>query len=486
MKKMKIIIIILLSYLSLLAQPFDFKEIINISRLEKESSFRPDIFRDKYDSIHVAWVYSDRIDNTRNLYYCYGKNTFWSKPIKLTDNVKIYSPHILVNDYGLVFISYDEAVGEYSRTKIITKEDGIWQKPMQISDDSLGWGFNSEITIDSNNVVYVFYSNFSGIYWRIYDGTSWSEVDSVITVPPALTALTKPKVVIDKNNNIHLIFRYYDEFLNTSILYYMIYDGKDWSEMQPLSAIDSLGGPRDYSIAIDQDNNPHVVYTQKNRILDAGIILFYTNILDNNWTIPDSITTENDGKVFAPKIRINSQNNKPLIIATIDTSMTHINESNAFFIYQCHDGWCVKKTLNNFPDITISSFDFLFDWQGYIDYVFTWLHTSYFSEIYYSKGELITSVEAKENFYLDDFRIEAYPNPFNSSIKIKYRIPKAELITITIYDSIGQKIKKIVSDYKEIGDHEIVFNAKNLASGVYLIELKSSKHHKTIKTLLTK
>lgn len=157
-----------------------------------------------------------------------------------------------------------------------------------------------------------------------------------------------------------------------------------------------------------------------------------------------------------------------------------------FFIYQCHDGWCVKKTLNNFPDITISSFDFLFDWQGCIDYMFTWLHTSYFSEIYYSKGELITSVEAKENFYLDDFRIEAYPNPFNSSIRINYRIPKTELITIIIYDSIGQEIKKLFSGNKERGNHEIVFSATNLASGVYLIELKTSKHHKTIKILLTK
>lgn len=331
MKKVKIIIIILLSYLPLFAQPFDFKEIINISRLEEESSFKPDICRDKYDSIHVAWMYRDRIDNTRNLYYCYGKNNFWNNPIKLTDSVKIYFPHILVNDYGSVFISYDEAAGEYSRTKIITKEDGIWQKPMQISDDSIGWGFNSEITIDSNNVVYIFYSNFSGIYWRIYDGETWTGVDSIITFPPAITALTRPKAVIDKNNIIHLIFRYYDENLNTSILYYMKYNGYYWSNKQTISIIDSLGGPRDYSIAIDQDNNPHVVYTQKNRILDAGIILFYTNILDDNWTIPDSITTENDGKVFTPKIRINSQNNKPLIIATIDTSMTHINESNAFF-----------------------------------------------------------------------------------------------------------------------------------------------------------
>ncbi len=63
MKKEKFLIFFLLSYLPLLAQPFDFKEIINISRIGEESSFRPDIFRDKYDSIHIAWMYSDRINN---------------------------------------------------------------------------------------------------------------------------------------------------------------------------------------------------------------------------------------------------------------------------------------------------------------------------------------------------------------------------------------------------------------------------------------
>ncbi len=148
---------------------------------------------------------------------------------------------------------------------------------MQISDDSLGWGFNSEIIIDSNNVVYVFYSNFTGIYWRIYDGTNWSVVDSIITFPPALTALTTPKAVVDNNNTIHLIFRYYDENLLTSVLYYMKYNGYQWSEKQSISIIDSLGGPRDYSLALDNNNTPHVVYTQANRAWDPSIVFFIQN-----------------------------------------------------------------------------------------------------------------------------------------------------------------------------------------------------------------
>lgn len=66
-----------------------------------------------------------------------------------------------------------------------------------------------------------------------------------------------------------------------------------------------------------------------------------------------------------------------------------------------------------------------------------------------------------------------YPNPFNPSTTIKYAVPKASFVTIKIYDLTGQEVASLVNEVKEAGTYEIKFDAKNLASGVYLYRMIS-------------
>lgn len=77
-----------------------------------------------------------------------------------------------------------------------------------------------------------------------------------------------------------------------------------------------------------------------------------------------------------------------------------------------------------------------------------------------------------------------YPNPFNSQTKIKYEIPTNSKVTIKIFNLLGQGIITLVDDYKEIGDHEVIWDGKNrngslVASGIYIYRIdatSSSKH----------
>lgn len=487
--KIRVIIILVLIFCgSIISQPYEWSEPINLTNMDWDLSFQQDLFIDKNDSLHIAWVHKERFEGTMSLYSCSGLDNTWSSPIRLTDSAVIYAPKIVTNNFGTTFIAYDHEIGEYSRNFIVTKENNVWQSPIQLSEDSLGWGFNVEMVIDNNNTIYVFYSNFSGIYWRNYSDNKWSDVDSIITFPPALTALSEPLAVVDANNDIHLIFKYYDEIVKTTILYYKKYNGINWTEKYSISIIDSLGGPRDYSIAIDSNNNPHVVYTQLNKIWDPGIILFYTKKKNNNWTIPDNITSENDGEVFRPKIKINPTNNEPLIIAIIDTNDTHINETNAYFIYQRNKNWVIEDILKDYPNIIAGHFDFDFDNKKDIHYVFSRkdLSPPQLNDLYYTKGTLITDINENNYSNKNQLKLEVYPNPFNTGIKINYELPISENVTITIYDSLGREIKTIVNERKPKGMYEATFNAKNLSSGVYLIKIETGKHHKTIKVSLIK
>ncbi len=64
-----------------------------------------------------------------------------------------------------------------------------------------------------------------------------------------------------------------------------------------------------------------------------------------------------------------------------------------------------------------------------------------------------------------------YPNPFNPSTTIKYAVPQTSLVNIKVYDLTGQEVASLVNETKEAGTYEIKFDARNLASGVYIYRM---------------
>lgn len=66
-----------------------------------------------------------------------------------------------------------------------------------------------------------------------------------------------------------------------------------------------------------------------------------------------------------------------------------------------------------------------------------------------------------------------FPNPFNPSTSLRFSIPAATYLELSVYDLTGKLIDVLISDYLPAGDHQLVWNAKDQASGVYLIRLES-------------
>jgi hypothetical protein len=64
-----------------------------------------------------------------------------------------------------------------------------------------------------------------------------------------------------------------------------------------------------------------------------------------------------------------------------------------------------------------------------------------------------------------------YPNPFNSFTSIKYALPRANHVTLKIYNVLGEEIKTLVNQFQKQGDYTVVFDAVRLSSGIYLYEL---------------
>lgn len=77
-----------------------------------------------------------------------------------------------------------------------------------------------------------------------------------------------------------------------------------------------------------------------------------------------------------------------------------------------------------------------------------------------------------------------YPNPFNPTTMIVFRIPKSAKVELKIYDLIGKEAATLVNETIPAGEHEVIFNANKLSSGVYFYQLKAGEFIQTKKMLL--
>jgi hypothetical protein len=87
----------------------------------------------------------------------------------------------------------------------------------------------------------------------------------------------------------------------------------------------------------------------------------------------------------------------------------------------------------------------------------------------------------------DYLLIRNYPNPFNPSTTIQVNVPKDEMITITLFNTLGEEVEKLVTnEMKHRGSYTYVWNANGKPSGVYFCELKTPSQKLYTKMLLTK
>ncbi len=102
-------------------------------------------------------------------------------------------------------------------------------------------------------------------------------------------------------------------------------------------------------------------------------------------------------------------------------------------------------------------------------------------------NDIITTVEKEENVVPLSYKLyQNYPNPFNPETTIKFDLPSNQQVKLEIFDILGRKVRTVVNDVRPAGSYNIKFNAKHLASGVYLYRLKTGDFIKTRKMIILK
>jgi len=87
----------------------------------------------------------------------------------------------------------------------------------------------------------------------------------------------------------------------------------------------------------------------------------------------------------------------------------------------------------------------------------------------------------------DDYAItSAYPNPFNSTLRVGYALPEAADVKLNVYDLSGRLVAELVSGRAQAGVHTVVFDGSGLASGLYLLRYEAAGHTSQMKVALVK
>jgi len=93
-------------------------------------------------------------------------------------------------------------------------------------------------------------------------------------------------------------------------------------------------------------------------------------------------------------------------------------------------------------------------------------------------GELIPAEYALE---------QNYPNPFNPSTTIEFSLPEdVSNVQLSIYNVLGEKIAELVNTNLAAGKYQYQWNAKNVATGMYIYELRTDNFVSVKKMLLMK
>ncbi|HTK81446.1 MAG TPA: T9SS type A sorting domain-containing protein, partial [Bacteroidota bacterium] len=99
---------------------------------------------------------------------------------------------------------------------------------------------------------------------------------------------------------------------------------------------------------------------------------------------------------------------------------------------------------------------------------------------------LVTSVQTGKGGNLPKtFALyQNYPNPFNPSTIIRYDLPQDAMVTVRIYNVLGQHVKTLINERQSAGEKTAEFNALLLPSGVYFYSIRAGSFSDTKKMII--
>ena len=98
-----------------------------------------------------------------------------------------------------------------------------------------------------------------------------------------------------------------------------------------------------------------------------------------------------------------------------------------------------------------------------------------------------TNIKTMENNNPDNYFIQQnFPNPFNPFTTIQYNIIKPSNVKLKVYNLIGHELITLVDEFQNRGEYQVIWNPKNIPSGIYIYQIQVGNKFKNYKMVFQK
>jgi len=326
--------------------------------------------------------------------------------------------------------------------------------------EEYGWPDKPIVETDPGDLNTIYIDVAPNTFYRSSDqGNTWDSIPS-----PNASGLTS-LAIAPSNNNI-----LYAAYFAPNYIFKSTDRSQTWSQL-PFPSM--YGGV--LVLAVDPDN-PDIVYAAMSAGESRGV--YKSTDGGQNWELKNNGLDSLQTNDWIQVVTIN-----PKISETLFLGVSSYPPQNPILFKSINGAESWFPFNVGLPDsggISCIQIDTLNE-KIYVG-VLAWNGNGIYVNDYY-----LTSIDNKDSQVPGAFSLKQnYPNPFNSSTKIAYSLSKNSFVKLTVFDISGKMVKILVNEIKNTGEHNVIFNAEDLTSGIYFYCVKSGNKTVTRKALLLK
>ena len=267
-------------------------------------SLCPKVAVDESGTVHVIWKDGNEIYYIRKV-----TDGNWSAPQKISGDSDVSSfPTLLVDGDEIVHVTWNEHPTDVPHAVIYTQQenDGVWSKPLRISDQSNGY-YPPQLAVDENGVVHTTWYSSNQVYyaWRSTDG-DWSDPQPISDSDEGVAFA---QMALDENGSTHVTW---EQFEIDQLEIYYARRGNDGVWSTPKNISQSPGWEEAPQLAVERNGAAHVVWTLDET---APGELYYTG---------PTLADQADDSAISQVITL------PITLSTSTLSFSYLYQHNTF------------------------------------------------------------------------------------------------------------------------------------------------------------
>ena len=441
--------------------------------------------------LHVVYAMRDNYPNFETYYYKLNSSNSWVDYKNVTDYGSEVGglPSIIVSQNHL-YVSYNSeaATPPYIDLGVSKTRDKIgsdWQTPQLVSDGEYDdWTSREKIQVRADKVFSVFYDAWVGLGQYGYRIQVKSRELTATYWPASYNTLFtagEPRILLglETSSNSNLNITHFD----FGGIKHKYFDGNNWSSEYTVTTDN-----------IDYENNNFGFSNVSNDLFVTWKATSSDYIRYRQYDAAPlapanySVAAYQSGTNYYPRLTW-SLNNEPDVRG---------NSTDAYKIERrtrpLNGTWSSWSVLANLSGTTSSYIDYSINNASGGDREAEYRITAVDEGNNPSPVQSVTIVygqgildKIKSNEMISDYSLEQnYPNPFNPSTKISYSIKEEGLVTLKVYDVLGNEIATLVNENKPAGNYAADFNSSQLPTGIYIYKLQAGDFVSSKKMILLK